>query len=168
MKSRHGPQKLATYRLSKKKWTAEATKTAAQKPDRRWEGDLENAFEQIAIDEAHLIKKPDTAAHTTVAWLNASFHILVTASVLPNGVDDWLGFQKFIDINRNLWDPANLARLGVTTAVNPYEQLEGHPARVLGMTTEAAERYIIGPNADGTKQGYYLSQIWKECLIRQT
>jgi hypothetical protein len=43
-------------------------------PDADWVHDLSGVF------EAHQIKNPDTAAHATVVWLQASFHVLATAS----------------------------------------------------------------------------------------
>jgi hypothetical protein len=168
LKSRNGPRSLAEYRRQKMKWTQEAATAMFQIPDTKWEHDLGEAFELVVIDEAHLVKNPDTAAHATVAWLKASFHILVTASVLPSGIPDWEGFQKFIDINRNLWDPTNLARLGVTMACNPYTLPDDHPACELRMTTRAAETYVTNPTVPRALAGFYLGKIWRKCLIRRT
>jgi len=71
-------------------------------PNVNWVYNLSGVFNIVTIDKAYQIKNPNTAAHTTVAWLQALFHVLATASVLPNSIRDFKGYMHFIDINRNL------------------------------------------------------------------
>jgi hypothetical protein len=166
--ARHGPGKLKSFRVDKKGWSSQAAKDSLLDADPEWESDLSNCFDIITIDEAHTIKNPESQAHATIAWLNASFHILATASVLPNGIQDWDGFMKFVDIGRNLWSDENLARWNVTKNVNPFELADNHPAAKLRLTSKAVEAFITGETAKKAKSGFYLQKIWTKCLIRRT
>ena len=75
--------------------------------------DLSNKFEFTAIDEAHVIKNATTASHTMVRWLKSPFTILVTASVLPNRVNDFKGYMEFIQADPALWNEDQLHEWGV-------------------------------------------------------
>jgi len=65
-------------------------------PDPNWPGLLRNCFEIVCIDEAYTIKNMDTTGHTTIAWLNAEYYLLITASVLGNRLSDYIGFARLI------------------------------------------------------------------------
>jgi hypothetical protein len=166
--ARHGPPILRGYRINKQGWSANDATQAMYVPDADWVHDLSGVFDIVTIDEAHQIKNPDTAAHATVAWLQASFHVLATASVLPNGIGDFEGYMHFVDMNRNLWQDENLWRWGVDKSVNPYELDDEHPAAVLRMTTQAVKSFITGDDANRDNAGFYLQKVWQKCLVRRT
>jgi len=167
MVARHGPTALKSHRIGNLGWSSTAATAAIHEGDPEWEYDLSGCFDIISIDEAHLIKNPDTSGHCTVAWLKGSFHVLATASVLPNSINDFDGFISFVDINRNLWTEENLRAWKVNSSVNPYELPDTHPAAVLCVTTEAVKNFITG---DGVSKnaGFYLSKVWQKCLLRRT
>ena len=166
--ARHGPPVLTGYRINKKGWSANAATQAMHDPDVDWVHDLSGVFDIVTIDEAHQIKNPDTAAHTTVAWLQASFHVLATASVLPNGIGDFEGYMHFIDMNRNLWQDENLQQWKVDKPVNPFDLEDDHPAAVLRMTVQAVQTFITGDDANRDNAGFYLQKVWQKCLVRRT
>lgn len=166
--ARHGPPVLRGYRINKKGWNPNIATQAMYIPDADWEHDLSGVFDIVTIDEAHQIKNPDTAAHATVAWLQASFHVLATASVLPNGINDFDGYMHFVDMNRDLWQNDNLAKLKVEKSVNLFDLPDNHPAAVLRMTIQAVKTFITGEDANRDNAGFYLQKVWEKCLIRRT
>ncbi len=54
-------------------------------------------FGFVILDEAHVIKQISNKTSTTIKWLRANFHILITATPMPNGIDDWKGYMPFIE-----------------------------------------------------------------------
>ena len=60
--------------------------------DDTWIYNIEGCFDVVIIDEAHVVKNPETASHIAVTWLKAQFILLATASVLPNSIQDFTGY----------------------------------------------------------------------------
>lgn len=168
LRARHGPGALQYYRVAHKGWSSEMAKAAMHEQDPSWERNLSGLFSVITIDEAHSLKNADSAVNTTISWLKPGFIVLATATVLPNGIKDCEGFIKLIQPKTDLWAPENLAKLGVSPDVNPYELSDGHPATILQLSLEGARQWITSEAADKDKSGFYLQKIWKQCLLRRT
>ncbi|OBT70727.1 hypothetical protein VF21_10289 [Pseudogymnoascus sp. 05NY08] len=168
LRARHGPTRLLNHRMNDLGWTKIQAEDAWRQPDRTWERDLSGLFEFLVIDEAHCIKNASTAISTTIKWMQPPFTILATATVLPNGINDFEGFVNIIQANTDLWTLENLQQWGVRRDVNPYEPPDDHPAAVLRMTLHAVHTWITGPNASLEKRGFYLEKAWKRCLLRRT
>jgi hypothetical protein len=167
MRERHGPAKLRDHRL-KRGWTAEAAEKAMSIPDRTWADDLAGCFHTVVVDEAHTLKHSESHSNITVRWLDAKFHILSTASVLPNGIKDWAGLMRFVDSGEDHWTAENMAKWNINGDFNPYTAGDNHPAAVLCLTNRASQRYITGEDADEDIGAIYVSRIWEKCLIRRT
>ena len=104
------------------------------------------------------MKNPYACART-VDWLKASFHILATASVLPNSIQDFDGFMKFVNMGQDLWSDESLARLKVSKTVNPFDLPDEHPATILRLTARAVSTFITGDTANPEKAGFYLQKV---------
>jgi SNF2 family DNA or RNA helicase len=169
---RHGPNALIGYRTSTKGYSKAAATDIKYVMEDDWVHNLANCFDIVIIDEAHVIKNPETMSHTAVTWLNAKFTLLVTASVLPNSIRDFDGYIKFIENNNNLWDPTSLQAMGVDKNVNPYTLPDTHPAVCLRLTAHAVTKFITDrantKDKDKDKAGYVLSKVWAQCMIRRT
>jgi hypothetical protein len=166
LQARHGPSELKKHRIQNG-WSSIAAADAYHVQDKDWHSDLSGLFDTIAIDEAHCIKNDTTASHSTVRWLESSFSVLATASVLPNRITDFQGYIPFIEADSKLWSDDNLRKWGIDDKVNPYTLPDDHPGAVLRMTSKAMLKYIIHLN-DTTKAGIYLGQVWAKCMIRRT
>ena len=167
---RHGPNALTSYRTSEKGYSKDAASNIKYNLDDDWRHSLANCFDIVIIDEAHVIKNPETLAHTTVTWLNAHFTLLATASILPNSIHDFDEYIKLIENNDNLWDPLNLEAMGVDRDVNPYTLPDEHPAICLRMTAHAVANFITDRAKPKYKDkaGYFISKIWARCMVRRT
>jgi len=89
--------------------------------DPLWIGNLSGKFDYVSIDKAHVIKIEATKGHLVVNWLDAKYIFLITATVLPNRVDDLSGYMKFVESRNDLWSAANLQALGASANVNPFQ-----------------------------------------------
>jgi hypothetical protein len=125
-------------------------------------------LEMAAVGEAHCLKNADTNAHATITWLEISFLILETASVLPNRLSDLAGYVKFLGASDELWEPWNLRNWGLTSLCNPYTLPEDHPATILRTTPRAVAKYTTGPKVSPQGAGAYLALVYKGILIRRT
>ena len=65
--------------------------------DLSWPDQLQDSFRMVVCDEAHILKSLSSNGSTTIKWLNAGFHVLATASPMPNGITDWSGYRPFIE-----------------------------------------------------------------------
>jgi hypothetical protein len=119
-----------------------------------------------------MIKNEKSVAHTAVAFLQASFYLLISASPVHNRVEDFDGYMAFIapKDSDKLWDKANLQLWGVTEDDCPYDLPNDHPAAVLKLTRRAVKSFITSEAADIPKSvsGGYLAQVWERCLLRRT
>ncbi|OBT86740.1 hypothetical protein VE02_06275 [Pseudogymnoascus sp. 03VT05] len=168
LRARHGPSKLLDHRVSSLGWTKAQAEAAWRQADRQWERDLGDLFELLIIDEAHCVKNTNTAISITIKWMQPEFTILATATVLPNGINDFEGFVNIIQPKSEIWTAENLEKFGVNWDVNPYELSDDHPAASLRLTLHAIQTFITGPDASLEKRGFYLQKAWKRCLLRRT
>jgi hypothetical protein len=112
--------------------TSQQVKAMWNIPDPNWPGLLRNCFEIVCIDEAHTIKNMDTAGHTTIAWLNAEYHLLITASVLGNRLSDYISFARLIQPSPDqLATDANFQQWSIDKTTNPFELADNHPGAIL-------------------------------------
>jgi SNF2 family DNA or RNA helicase len=128
---RHGPNALVGFRTSEQGFSKIDAGKIYFDLDDNWDYNLSNCFDIVIIDEAHVIKNPETASHLTVTWIKAPFTLLATASVLPNSIQDFAGYIRFIENDNTLWQHENLHALGVEKNVNPFLLPDDHPAVVL-------------------------------------
>ncbi|KAM0123353.1 hypothetical protein ACHAP3_011196 [Botrytis cinerea] len=170
LRNRHGPTALKVFRLTKQRLTEQQAKSCLTVNDPQWEFNLAGLFEYITVDEAHILKNADTMAHNAVTWLEPTFQILATATVLSNRIEDFGGYMKFIETDKNLWNDENLTKWGLAERgdFNPFTLPDDHPGAVLRLTQRAVERWITGPKKDNRNSGHYLSKIWKKVMIRRT
>ncbi|KAF7951602.1 hypothetical protein EAE96_006905 [Botrytis aclada] len=107
--------------------------------DPDWKYNLEDLFDHINVNGAHILKNCDTMAHQTVAWLKPKFSILATATVFSNCVEDFRGYMSLIEMEEEIWTQDNLERWGVDATVNPYTLPNNHAALVLRFTAKTVD-----------------------------
>ncbi|KAG8528913.1 uncharacterized protein KY384_006602 [Bacidia gigantensis] len=166
--TRNGPVKQAS-------WYKQMTGKTISKPGKKimngaFPFSLKEGFHNVIIDEAHLLKDDDAEMSIAVQWLSGQFHILVTATPMPNDVTDFRGFFKLIQRKDHdqLWSKASLLNMNVKENVNPYALPDTHPAVCLRMTMKAAVAYIFPTTIPDTTQGNRLAMVFRQCLLRRT
>ena len=171
---RHGPKGFRKW-LKKQHPTRLFTKKELNELDvqldPQWPGNLSRCFDIAALDEAHELKSLRAKASYAVSWLDADFHIMVTATPIPNGVYDFQGYMSFIENRQSneWWDAGELRQYGLTDQLNPFDDIDdNHPAARLRLTSTAANDYIFNSNIQVAVQGRRLAAIWKVVLIRRT
>lgn len=65
--------------------------------DPKWSDDLRGQFSTVVLDEAQTVKNPLKEVFQTIAWLNADFHIFMSATPLLAGATDCLGFMRLVE-----------------------------------------------------------------------
>ncbi|KAH8746169.1 P-loop containing nucleoside triphosphate hydrolase protein [Hyaloscypha sp. PMI_1271] len=171
LRNRHGPQALYEWRKEVLNMTSQQAKAMWNIPDPNWPGLLRNCFEIVCIDEAHTIKNMDTAGHTTIAWLNAEYHLLITASVLGNRLSDYIGFARLIQPSPDqLATDANFQQWSIDKTTNPFELADNHPGAILRQSLSYIDKYITSEkNKNYTERNsLYLRKVWEQVLIRRT
>lgn len=169
---RHGPKGFRKW-LKKRNpmWTKTELNGLDTTLDPDWPANLSRCFEIAILDEAHELKSLRAKATYAVSWLDADFHVMVTATPIPNGIYDFQGYMGFIE-NRHTetwWSQEELQPHGLTDQVNPFDDLEDlHPAARLRLTFTAAKDYIFNNNIPAAVQGRRLAAIWRVVLIRRT
>lgn len=135
---RHGPGKQKKWRINHgyshsqadMEWNVLSTK---------WEHSLAGRCENVICDEAQHLKDAHTGVSIAVQWLNAHFHILASATPIPNGISYWLGYMTFIEPSNagQMWSQESLDRLGLDELSNPFLLPKDHPGYALCSTRRA-------------------------------
>jgi hypothetical protein len=80
----------------------------------RDESNAKDLFRMVILDEAHMVRNPQTMLHRFVKTLNAPFHIIVSATPILNTPNDMVGLLRLVyskqlqDEIRNMeWDQVN-------------------------------------------------------------
>ena len=94
---RHGPNMQKKWRINTCRMTRTESDSRMDELDPRWPDRLDLIFGFVVLDEAHIIKQTSNKTSITIKWLKAKFHILITATPIPNGIDDWKGYMPFIE-----------------------------------------------------------------------
>ena len=167
---RHGPSSQKKWHINRCHMSRTAADTVIDDLDPRWPERLDHMFGFVVLDEAHIIKQTSNKTSIAIKWLKAQFHILVTATPIPNGIDDWRGYMPLIEHQDAdaWWTPGSLAVMGFAEDRNPYELDDGHPASKLQMTTRAARDWIYAARIDPTMKGIHLAWVWQRCMLRRT
>lgn len=161
---RHGPKKQQRWRTNVLKWSEDTAKLDLKILDPTWPQNLTGLFAKVVLDEAHNTKNTLTDVATTISWLKADFHLLMTATPIPNGVMDFAGYMPLIEpLNSDdLSSDKSLKKFGVDRRIHPYTLHRDHPASVLRLTKEAAREFIFRPAVDKIEQGELLAIVWQE------
>ena len=143
MRTRHGSQVLAAWRLSQGHDEA-FVQEYSKEYDPAWPQGLGDLWDTVIIDESHCLKNENSEIHLALQWLNADFHVFLSATPLVSGAD-WAGNLRLTEPKENLWSAEILERFGVTTTVNPYFLPDNYAAVCLRFTMRAATKYIFAP-----------------------
>jgi hypothetical protein len=170
LNARHGPGELKSWLVEHEKMSVKSAERAATAPHPDWPRRLDGLFGRVILDEAQLVKNFTAQTSTAVAWLDASFHVCLSATPLHNSHYDFEGFEGFIfsPETEKLWEPANLQQLGVTETDNPFALPPDHPGRRLILTKRAAANFIWHRSIHKAIQGERLGMIFEQCLIRRS
>ena len=163
---RHGPSKQKRWRRNEGMSALQAEKLL-NIPDQQWEFNLSDCFENMICDEAQHLKDPTSAMSVAAQWVQAKFHVLASATPIPNGINDWLGYMKFIEPldAETKWSLENLARWGCDEHTDPFF-LAG-PGAALCFMYRAVKDFVVRSTIDHTTQGRRLNHLWKHTMVRR-
>ena len=168
--ARHGPAANTKYRTNKLAMSKRQCDDERFNPDPRWDANLEGCFKVVINDECHLIKSFAADVSVTVEWLRASRHIMVSASLIPNGIADWYGYMSLVQAfdAEDWWSDASLSEMHFQSDQDPYLLADDHPAAKLQLTKRAVKDFILTHRVNPAEQGARLARIWKKLVIRRT
>ena len=91
-------------------WNVNAAKQIKQEYDISWSGGLNNCFDTVVLNEAHLIKNSTTETLRAVQWIQSDFHLMLTATPLLAETKNFSDYLKLIEsVNaEQLWSSENL------------------------------------------------------------
>jgi len=137
---RHGVRAQYQWRCTHGRWNKEAAKKYSKDYDELWRSGIARCFDTIILDEAHFIKNIETDINTAVSWLEAPFHLFLSATLLLAGAKDFSGYLRFIEPANAaaLWSAENLANWDLDEEVNPFALEEDHPGSILCLTTRTS------------------------------
>ena len=126
---RYGPKTQRKWRMQKKQQYA-----SDDDLDSAWPDNLQDCFHKVICDEVHT-SKPYTYLSTTIMWLKAKFHVLATASPMPNRIEDWKGYMSFIEheVADNWWSAQFLTELDFAEDGEHPEDEEDNPQADIDM-----------------------------------
>ena len=167
---RHGPTMQRKWRINTSRWSRTQADSNIDNLDPKWPDALDNMFGFVVLDEAHIIKHVSNKTSTCITWLSAAFHILITATPIPNGIEDWRGYMPFIQHKDadQWWAEDSLDEMEFEGDENPFDLDDAHPAAKLQMTSQAARDWIFANRIDPATKGLYLSRVWERCMLRRT
>jgi hypothetical protein len=138
----------------------EQAKALYRVPDPDWPFNIEDKFDIVFINKAHMVKNTDTASHISMVFLGIFvYYYLISACILQNRVSDINGPTAFIKPKPSPLTNENLQKWGVTRKTNVYTLLNDHPAAILRISPYFITKWITGPTASDATSGYYLSLI---------
>ena len=167
---RNGPKAQKAWRRNKRHFSAKMADKMEGDLDVMWEGNLSRCFRIVACDECHILKDIKAKSSIAVQWLNADKHLLISATSIPNGAEDFRTYMKLIESRDadSWWSQNSLTSMGIDENDNPYELPDDHPASKLILTYKAANEYIFRSSVSGVAKGLWLGRILRRVLLRRT
>lgn len=142
-----------------------------------WSGNLAGVFETVILDEGQELKDETSDNSQAIQSLKAQFHLILTATPIPNGASDWRGYVNFVRpaaVKDEWWEPESLNKWVNKDNVDlknfdPFEDVtDRNPAALLRYTMRAAQEFIFKGNVWSETKGINLLKIWRTCMIRRT
>lgn len=127
-------------------------------------------FHIVGCDEGHLVKTLAAKGSLSLQWLGASKHFFISATPMPNGIDDFRGYMLFIEPWKadQWWSERNLTEWNFAADANPYDLPDDHPATKIQLTSAAVKDWIFTYRIDPATKGAHLAKLWKRVLLRRT
>ncbi|RAL01276.1 putative DNA repair helicase rad5,16 [Aspergillus ibericus CBS 121593] len=161
---RHGPTAVRA-------WYSEATIELCPDeipcPPAKFPFSLTGCFGDVILDEAHILRNPETSQSRAVQWLEADFHLLVTATPIYNSRKDILGYVPLLFQPPGSWSKADQDYFKVWRG-RIFDIPLGHPARHLCCTEHAVKEHVSADWILPSVTGNRLRLIFSHLMIRRT
>ncbi|PYH34632.1 uncharacterized protein BO87DRAFT_435891 [Aspergillus neoniger CBS 115656] len=160
MEARHGLSAVKDWHKKKFKKDFKGSHLPNNFPN-----NLSGRFGLVVCDEAHQIRNPESGAALAVWWLDAAFHLLITATPFWNSRNaDFLGYMRLL----------LLPLRGITSELKPEEVQEILKAKhgdkdfemLLGM--DFVRKYILHPNIDSMDSAIRMRKLLSYIMLRRT
>jgi hypothetical protein len=164
LNSRHGPAAVKTWLMNKRiEFQEPILSVPAEFPH-----DLRGCFATVVLDEAHTLRNAASNQSRAVTWLCANFHLLLSATLIFNSIEDFRGYMPFLFTIPSLWSTADWKALGINSNTDVFGLPDHHPGKSLCCTVEAVEKYILLPSVAPPTAGSRLRTVLAELMIRRT
>ncbi|KKZ67185.1 hypothetical protein EMCG_07130 [[Emmonsia] crescens] len=119
-------------------------KAAANVIDPRWPDRPNDLFTHVKLDEAYNIKNVSSFSAMTISWMNAKFHLCLTATPLYNALRDFRGYHPLLFPKNcdDQWSTTNFQKFGVDETVNRFNLQLNDPRSNLVLTDRAMKDFI--------------------------
>jgi hypothetical protein len=180
--SRNGPRAQLVWRTEALKGQGRWKLDDAEKPvkfntlDPNFPKSLDGIWKTVGIDEAHIIKNPNTAQHNAMQWLRGSnescFFILITGTPDMNSIMDVDGLARFCYhrlSSKDAWSEETLKHLAIEDSVNPFQLPDDSAgADLLRPTRKAISKFILSSTIASSERGTNLASYYQRVMIRRT
>ncbi|CRG88522.1 putative ATP-dependent helicase C23E6,02 [Talaromyces islandicus] len=172
-RNRHGPPAANAWVHKQRKRLGDPKAFSNRPKDvkpKDWPGDLAGLFFDVILDEGHYIRNKDSAISIAVQWSEASFYLIMTATILFNSIYDFLGYVPLIlpEDSDSEWNDDNLKNLDVTPSCDPFSLPEDHPAACLMLTHRILQRKILTNKVTITVASVYIKKLLSQLMVRRT
>ena len=168
--TRHGPSAIRKKRVNKLHMSNTEADKVQTEADEEFPGNITGCFELVVNDECHLLKSLVADASIAVQWLNAPRYIMISATLIPNGITDWSGYMPFVEPfeAEEWWSERSLREMNFEEDEDPFSVFDDHPAAKLQLTTRAVKDFILTHRIGPAEKGFRLAKLWKQMIIRRT
>lgn len=163
LNQRHGPAAVKSWCQS----TNQRYYDNATRPPSDFPFNIQECFHDVVLDEAHSLRNPMSSQTRAVYWLAASFHLLLSATLLYNSRDDMRGYMPLLFTTPSIWGHTDWTTLGVSTEQNVFELPEDHPGAKLRCSVEAVEKYVLNQQVAPDVSGDRFRLVLKRLMIRR-
>lgn len=182
LRHRHGPPALETWM---KGFYTELTlgdidsrfrqivKGSRQLPP-LWPQRLDGCFPIITMDEVHRLANLEAQSHITIDFLKSDFRVGMTASPVPNKIENAVNLVKQCMYNKHALEAVAVharACKSATGTDNPFAWPDKSPAVKHRINPAAFIEHglkQVGKIPDRVRQGITLAKVYEQILIRRT
>lgn len=163
MNSRHGPSKHASWLSRNGAGPADTSGECSSD----WPANLSRVFREVILDEAHMLRNISAHASICIQWLNAPFHLLLTATPIFNSLRDVRGLQELLLPigNDHLFNKHHKSH-----EFNPFAVSDEDQSAILRLAPAALEANLWNPKEplESWQAGLCLGKVWEHLLIRRS
>ena len=140
--------------------------------DQMWLTSLNECFDTVILDKAHLVKNSIMKIQTVMLWLKMNFYLCLITTSLLTEMKDFAEFLRLIEsVNTDeLWSSAFLKAFDLNSDddIDLYTLTSTHSARILCVILCAANQFVFADTVFSALAETKLQVIWQICIIHYT
>ena len=145
---------------------AETRKATENISDLTWSRYLSDCFKTVILNKVHLIQNLFAWLLVIIKWLNLSFHVCMSVTLLFNVFENFKDFLSLLFSNSELWTSVLLKKLDVNTIINLFKLQDNYSVAVLYYIIQAVKKFVYHNSISSAVTEFWLRKMWKDYLIR--